>query len=337
VLLEAVRGFLESYQRGLAAMDAHTPSWRDRVVDERLRKEIEARCNPIQLLQVRSFLQRRGKAVAAVRKGDLDASRREFQRAEQAFQSLARPELRLVCESLYCSAFALLFYRCGEPGRARELVERAIAIDAELETELGVGVLYGHRYQLVWSLIQLEARFGDLESATAQGLAMLEQLEGKPGAAPTRHRWSPSDTHALPSELRRALASKLVFQLAVIHLRSNARDAQSKHYAEHVRTCQASPANLAVEAHQWLSYAAQMEACRLVDAVNLSTEYLRRGPGDVPALWYCVVLHCAERLSLIDSPEAASAAAAIERDRATWPHAPSVLRGRLALRKPIGS
>jgi hypothetical protein len=330
LLIEALRGFQAGYQLGLTRMGAFEPPWKDGVFDERLREQLEARCNLIQLLQVRSFLQHRRNAVAAVRRSDLDAARREFQRTEQAFAPLTGSP-RLICETLYCAAFALLFYRSDQPDRARELVDRALAIDEELESQLGVGVLYGHRFQLVWNLVHLEARFGDSESATALGLAMLDQLEGKPDATPTRHRWSPADTQKVPSALRRALANMLVFQLALIHLRSPARAAQSKRYAEHVESCRAHPADLAVDAHAWLAYAARVEACDLVDAVNLSTGYLQRGPGSVPALWYCVVLQCAERLSRADTPEARSAAAAIERDRPTWPHAPSALRGRLAL------
>src|SRR5439155_8332991 len=129
--------------------------------------------------------------LVAARSDDLDSSRQEFQRAEEALQSLSGSESRRLCESLYCAALAYLYYRCDQPERSRELVNTALAIDTELETELGVGSLYGHKFQLVQNLVHVEARFGDSETATRIGLAMLEQLEGRPGAAPTPHPWSP--------------------------------------------------------------------------------------------------------------------------------------------------
>ena len=177
------------------------------------------------------------------------------------------------------------------------------------------------------NLVHVEARFGDTETATRIGLAMLEQLEGRPGAAPTPHPWSPSDRQQVPSQLRRTLANQIAFELAAIHLRSPTRCAANKRYADHVATCRCHPEDLAVEAHAWLDFAIAVEAAGVEEAVDLAAAYLQRGSGEAPALWYCVVLQCTERLSTADSPEARSAAEAIDRDRATWPRAPAVLRG----------
>jgi len=324
---EVLRGFVEAYQRGLAGMGAHSPAWEAGVFDDRLREQLEARCDLIQLLRVRSFLDYRRKGLVAARKDDLDSSRREFRRAEESLQSLRESEARLLCESLYCAALAYLHYRCEQPERSRELVHRALAIDSELEIGLGAGALYGHRFQLVQNLVHVEARYGDPESATRIGLAMLDQLEGKPNAAPTPHPWSPSDPDQVPVELRRALANQIVFELAAIHLRSHARGAETRRYAEHIATCRARDEVLAVESHDWLRFASAVETADLADAVDLANGYLQRGPGDSPALWYCVVLQCAERLPEHDSEAARSAASAIQCDRATWLHAPSILRG----------
>jgi len=324
---EVLRSFLDSYRLGLASIDGHVPVWKPGVFDDRLREQLEARCSLIELLRVRSFLDLRMRGLVAARRNDLESSRQDFQRAHEALASLRGSEARPLCESLYCAALAYLHYRCDEPDRARELVNRALDLDTDLETRLGIGALYGHRFQLVQNLVHVEARFGNSETATRIGLAMLEQLEGGQGAGPTPHAWNPSDRERLPSELRRALANQIVFELAAIHLRSRARDVETKCYVEHVTSCRCSPEDRAVEAHAWLDFAIAAEAASLEETLELATAYLQSGPGQSPSLWYCVVLQCAERLSTPDSPASRSAASEIERDRPTWPRAPTVLRG----------
>jgi hypothetical protein len=324
---QALLRFLEAYRRGLGEMVAQPPAWKSDVFDDRLRELLEARCDLLELLRVRSFLGSRRDGLVAARRSDLETSGLELQRAEGSLRDLKRPEIRLVCESLYCAALAYLCYRRAEPERAKQLIHRALAVDSELEGELGVGALYGHRFQLVHNLVHVEARFGDSESATRLGLELLEHLEGRPGAAPTSHRWSTSDHQKVPAELRRVLANQIVFELAALHLASTARCAENLRHQEHIRRCQAPQEILAVEAHAWLGFATGVEACGLVEAVDLATRYLEPGPRGAPALWYCGVLQCVERLTGSDSPAAQDAASAILRERAGWPLAPAVLRG----------
>ncbi len=324
--------FLEAYRRGLAGMGAHTPAWKSDVFDDRLREHLETRCDLLELLRVRSFLSGRRSGLMAARRGELDASRLEFERAEGSLRNLRRPETRQLCESLHCAALAYLCYRCAQPERSRELIDRALAIDTELEAELGVGALYGHKFQLVHNLVHVEARFGESESATRLGLELLEHLEGRPGAAPTPHRWTQSDHQNVPSQLRRVLGNQIVFELAAIHLASVVRSDEIARYQEHIGRCQAPREDLAVEAHAWLGFAIALETSTLPDAVKLATLYLERGPGDSPSLWYCALLQCVERLTQSESPEAADTASAILRDRSTWPLAPAVLRGPFPLR-----
>jgi hypothetical protein len=327
LLDDSLGRFLEAYRRGVAGMGSHAPAWTSAVFDDRLREHLEARCDLMELLRVRAFLDYRKKGLVAARQGRLDSSGLEFRKAEDSLQSLKRSEVRLFCESLYSAALAYLRYRAGQSERSRELIGRALAIDTELEAEVGSGVLYGHKFQLVENLIRVEARFGDPELATRRGLELLEQLEGRPGAAPTAHCWRPSDREKLPSALRRTLANRLVLELATIHLGTAARGAIARLFGEHVHGCRVPPDDRAAEAHAWFGFATAVEGSTLAETVDLSARYLAGGPGDFPPLWYCVVLQCVERLSQADSAAAKTAASAILSDRNGWPLAPASLRG----------
>jgi cellobiose-specific phosphotransferase system component IIA len=297
-------------------------------IDDQLQELLAARCTPEEISHYGRFRSQRRDGLQAARQGNYSDAQAKFALARRCLREIDTADVRLVGASSYLAAVAYLRYRQLKPAQARRLAEHALTIDVRLETEFALGLIYAHRIQLAHNLVRVEARFGTAQEAIKLAVVLLEQLEGRSNARPTSHPWEPADHKKVDSTQRRLLFNLVISDIALLQLEAGphvAREA-SNIYQRHLAHCSQEQQKLFTDGHTWLTLRVNLNNNTIPESLNLASEYLERGPREVPILWYETAMSAALELCKSHVTEARALGERILEEGTRLPFAPKVIR-----------
>lgn len=297
-------------------------------IDDQLQEILAARCTPEEISHYDHFRNQRRDGLQAARQGNYSDAQAKFSLARRCLREIGTADVRLVGASSYLAAVAYLRYLQLKPTQARRLVEHALTIDVRLENEFALGLIYAHRIQLAHNLVRVEARFGTAREAIKLAVVLLEQLEGRSSARPTSHPWEPADHKKVDTILRRLLFNIVVSDIALLQLEAGPRVAReaSNIYQRHLVHCSEKKQKPFTDGHVWLILRANLNNVALPELLNLASEYLERGPRDVPVLWYETAMSAALQLCKSHATEARALGEKILEEGTQLPFAPKMIR-----------
>ncbi|MGH3775073.1 MAG: hypothetical protein ACRDRR_04945 [Pseudonocardiaceae bacterium] len=328
-LAAAIERFHAAYVNGIPELRRRQPTHRP-TFDDQLQALVAARCTRAELLHYSRFKHQRREGLKAARQGSFSAARLDLNLARGYLREIDTAEVRLVGASSYLAALAYLQYRQLKPAQARRLVERALAIDVRLENEFALGIMYGHRIQLVHNLVRVEARFGTVRGAIDLGVVLLEQLEGRIDASPTSHPWDQDDHRKVDPTQRRLLFNLIISDIALLQLQAGPQVAEeaSDIYQRHLANCSHEQRQLFADGHAWLTLRANLKSCKIPESLNLASEYLERDARGAPILWYETAMSAALQLCNSDNAEVRSLGGNILEEGTRLPFTPNEIRAR---------
>lgn len=297
-------------------------------LDDQLQELLAARCTPEEISHYGRFKSQRRDGLQAARQGNYSDAQAKLALARRCLREIDTADVRLVGASAYLAAVAYVRYRQLKPAQARRLIEHALTIDVRLEKEFALDLIYAHRIQLAHNLVRVEARFGTAQEAIKLGVVLLEQLEGRSNARPTSHPWEPADHKKVDSTPRRLLFNLVVSDIALLQLEAGphvAREA-SNIYQRHLAHCSQEQQKLFIDGHTWLTLRANLNNNTIPESLNLASEYLERGPREVPVLWYETAMSAALQLCQSHVTEARALGERILEEGTRLPFAPKVIR-----------
>jgi len=299
-------------------------------IDDQLQELLAARCSPEEISYYGRFRSQRRDGLQAARQGNYSEAQAKFALARRCLREIDTVDVRLVGASSYLAAVAYLRHRQLKPAQARRLVEHALTIDVRLEKEFALDLIYAHRIQLAHNLARVDARFGTAQEAIKLTVVILEQLEGRNNARPTSHPWEPADHKKVDSTQRRLLFNLVVSDIALLQLEAGphvTREA-SNIYHQHLAHCSREQQKLFTDGHRWLTLKASLNNNTIPGSLNRASEYLERGPGDVPILWYETAMSAALQLCESHVAEARALGERILKEGMRLPFAPKMIRAR---------
>ena len=271
------------------------------------------------LLRKYSEAQRQG--LLAARRGDLAAADQLFAEAN-VLLDLEKPSLEcsLLCKSFQGAAEAYLDYRRSDFDKAIARIYEVLAIDLVLEEKYGYAILHLHRIQLLHNLMRVEARRAHLEEAINLGYQLLDYLEGKSEALPIFEAWDSMRVTSLPLQLVEGMFAQITEEIAVILTgkeRWIARDLFTG-ALHHTQVEVADNCYLHPRCHLWFRAKQAFVDNDLTTFLELASQFLIDGRGEIGLLWYRLVLDVAILCNELDLPEADLLIGEIASDAPTW-------------------
>ena len=268
------------------------------------------------------------KALSLARSGDLDEAATAMN-AARLLMSLAHfsPNAEAVAQTSHYAAISYLSYRRGDYARARDEMVRALRATDRISRLTGDNpLLAARRVHLVHNIMRVDVAARLIADALQLGFAILRYLAGGPAEWPSDHGPGPQGMPDLPLALYHS--NRIVETIAEAVEASPDQERIIAYHSE-IKRLTNCPQPPSPRAWSWLSLKRWQIEGRTEEFVGKAAEFLSKGSGATPTLWYAVALDVLVLYTRHEPDHARKATAAMVATMATSSAVPAFVRTKV--------